>query len=168
MPFKIDNLEQQGFTLIEVLGALAVLALLSASIIIMFTTSGMWILHAGRQNIAGDYATSLIEIIKAHSSDLAESPPDFEVTDSDKSDQLFSLVLAPGKPSIQVEAPPEMEATVTIVRYDETIFYDSNGDGNEDININFKDNLFQVTVAINWVERGHDKSLQMVTIVGAK
>ncbi|MEN6461949.1 MAG: prepilin-type N-terminal cleavage/methylation domain-containing protein [Syntrophomonas sp.] len=168
MPLKLDNIKQQGLTLVEVLGALVILALLSTSIMMMFTTSGVWIAHAGKQTIAGDYATSLVEVIKSYSSDLVELPPDFEVIDTNNSDQLFRFVLASGKPAIQMQAPPGMGAIIRIVRYDDTACYDSNGDGNKDINIKFNDNLFQVIVTINWVEAGRDKTLQMVTIVGAR
>ncbi|MGI5921026.1 MAG: type IV pilus modification PilV family protein [Syntrophomonadaceae bacterium] len=163
------NKKQAGFTLIEVLAALVILALLTTSIMTMFSVSELWIGRAGKQTIASDYAISIIEVIRAYSSDLADLPlsPDFEVTDANVSDQVFSFRLLNSKPPINVDAPPNLKAAVTITRYDESSWYNRGGMGSQDI-ISFPDNLFQLQVTVYWTEGGHDKSLQMLTIVGAK
>lgn len=160
---------QEGLTLIEVMVSLVILALITISFLTIFTTSGIWIVNAGKETIAQNYAASIIELVKAHSSDLALlAIPELELSDTDITDQVFTLELVPGKVPLQVQAPPNMTATVYIRPYEDTLFYDQDKDGVKDFEKYFANNLLTVDVTVGWQEKGQDKTLQLSTITGAR
>lgn len=182
--------KEDGMTLIEVMAALVLLSLLAVTLLSVFSTTGGWIGGAGKKTSASQYANSIIEGIRARSTELKSidwsdsssnpnvsgTPPVFSVNDSaDITDTMFSFYLVPGTEAsrVEIDAPRNYEATIKINRHDDTAYYtggDANGNGIPEINgkdIIFNNNLYDVQVKIKWNEKGIDKEITISTVLGA-
>jgi prepilin-type N-terminal cleavage/methylation domain-containing protein len=188
MPLKIDGIKKEaGMTLIEVLAALVLLSLLVVTLLSVFSTSGGWISGAGKKTRAVQGANSIMDTIKANSTqlkqiDFSKAPAvggKIEIPNSESDGKfIFSLeqkqevggVMKPVEVfKIEVPAPAsslKATATINISRHDDSPYYNaaviSEGDRH------FKDNLFNIEVKIKWEESGQSRAIVMSTIVGAQ
>ncbi|MEA1960274.1 MAG: prepilin-type N-terminal cleavage/methylation domain-containing protein [Bacillota bacterium] len=155
----------EGFTLIEVLASLVLLSLLSVVLLGNFTASGIWIADAGKKTSARDYASSIIEMIRMHSSELSllqlTDESAYEVIDDDTEDEMFAFVLGSEEDEINVSAPEHLEATLLIKRYDGSSYYD------QEITAAFDHNLYEVDVKVRGSDEG-ELITEMVTVVAAR
>ncbi|MDD3890329.1 MAG: prepilin-type N-terminal cleavage/methylation domain-containing protein [Syntrophomonadaceae bacterium] len=170
--FFIKN--EQGLTLIEVIVALVILALIAMNILSFFSTSGIWIMGAGQKTQVSSYAAAIMEGVRAHSAELTaldfSSQPVYTFEDSDITDNDFSFLL--GKKIVSVHAPAHMKATLNISPHDDTQYYhgDSNNNGIPEVNgkeIYFPHNLFHVNVTITGDEK-IDSPFTIDTVIGAR
>lgn len=174
-----DNQPANGFTLIEVLVGLAVLALVVGSFLPMLANSEIWIMWAGDETVATNYANSIVETIKAHSIELEQVSEHYN-TDSDgngvndiyqcsDSDDAttFSFTLDPDASFLVVEKPDNMSATISISQYDDTAPYVPDNPDDEII-LYLSENLFNVDVQVE-VTRGEKvTSYTLCTVIGAE
>lgn len=165
---------EQGLTLIEVIVALVLLALIAMNTLSYFSTSGIWIMGAGQKTQASNYAAAIIEGVRAYSAEIAaldfSSQPVFTFEDSDITDNDFSFLL--GKKIVSIHAPANMKAALNISPYDDTRYYhgDINNNGISEINgkdIYFPHNLFRITVTITGGEETGSLFI-MDTVIGAR
>jgi type II secretory pathway pseudopilin PulG len=71
-PLKWIN-NATGLTLIEVLASLALLSLMTVSILAAFTPAASWINKARRETTASNYATSILESLRSDRSKIDNS-----------------------------------------------------------------------------------------------
>lgn len=179
MPLRINciNDNEKGLTLIEVIVALAITAILTTVFMGVFSNSGRWIAGAGAQTKASSYATSIIEVIRNDENSIGEITED-DLTDEDDGVKCLKFKLSetdkdPFSPSLQsqVDNPSNMEASVTIFNHEDTSYYDADSDGNIDSdfeNLYPKRCLLKIVVTVQWSEYGEDKVSVLSTVVGGK
>ena len=180
MPWMINEIKNvKGMTLVEVMAALVLLALLAVTLLSVFSTTGSWINGAGKKTAAVRYAGNIIEIIRANSGDLDQiSLPyraeDGDAVDNDINDGTFNFKLDPLQEPFKASAARGMKAILTINRHNDMVYYregDNNGDGIPEINgadVPFSPDLYAVRVKIGWTEAGHDREFEISTIMGAR
>lgn len=56
--------QEKGSALLEVLAALAMLAILTTTVLAIFTSTGLWISKAGNETAAANYAASILEDLR--------------------------------------------------------------------------------------------------------
>lgn len=174
--------KEKGMTLIEVMAALTLFCLMAVSLLSFFTTSSMWIVSGAKKTQATEYATSIIETLKAYSSNLdlneisnlqpqhwdSKEDNHFELIDEDTEDGFFYIKLKESKDAFKVKAPPGMTASLNLSQHDDSVFYDKDDDGYEDFTRYINNNLFNVLVTVTWTEAGHSRQFQMYTVVSAR
>jgi prepilin-type N-terminal cleavage/methylation domain-containing protein len=163
MPFNLN--EEKALTLLEVMAALVILSLLSVTLLSLFTTSGLWLAGASRQTIAGEYATAIIEAVRAYANDVNPATLPLHWEDTNLTDENFVFQVGPDNPAspqVAVKAPADMKAVVEITLFDDSTFY---GAGFERT---IENNLLQVTVIITWNEGGHSRQQELATIVSMR
>lgn len=176
MPLKNILLKnQKGLTLVEIMAALVILSLLTVTLLSLFTASGSWINSAGQRTRASNYAASIIECIRADSAELVNidftGNPVYQVEDTDTADDIFSFPV--GNVNVNVCAPENMKAALTISPHNDISYYDTDVDTNGIPEINgeeiyFHHNLFDISVNIEWSQGTNNRVFEMSTILGAR
>lgn len=160
-----NSSDKNGFTFIEVLVALGLLAIFMVSVLGTFSSSGIWILRAGERTRARDLATAVVETIRAHSVELLAmdltKQAQFETVDEDITDGYFVFSLDPDKEKIVVPDPENLKATLAICLHDCGHYYEDNQE------VLLEDNLFDVNVKVE--TKGSNKMLvEMATVISAR
>ncbi len=62
--------QEKGATLLEVLAALAILAILTTAVLAVFIPTGLWISKAGNETSAANYAAAILEDLRDQRSRL--------------------------------------------------------------------------------------------------
>lgn len=85
-----DQDREKGTTLLEVLAALAMLAVLATTVLAVFTPTGLWISKARNETTAANYAAAILEDLRDQRSRLQPadgiSPEDLGLTQPYKPD----------------------------------------------------------------------------------
>lgn len=87
---QIDRDREKGTALLEVLAALAMLAVLTTTVLAVFTPTGLWISKARNETTAANYAAAILEDLRDQRSRLQAadsiSPEDLGLTQLYKPD----------------------------------------------------------------------------------
>lgn len=163
MSLKISN--QDGMTLLEVMTALVILCLLTVTLLSLFSASSMWIAGAGRQSRAGEYASGVIELVRAYADDIDPAELPLNLEDTDTTDDKFAFRLDPSDISsvpLEINAPAQMKAILNIKQHNDNVYYDAG------FNRTIRNNLFDIKVTIVWNEAGHNRQQELSTIVSGR
>lgn len=163
MPFNIN--EEKAMTLLEVMGALVILALLAVTMLSLFSTSGMWIAGAGRQTRASEYAGAVIEVVRAYSNDINPASLPLQFEDNNIIDNKFTFWLNPAdtsSPQMEIKAPANMKAVIDIKQHNDNAYYAAG------FPKTIQNNLFDIKVTITWNELGHNRQYELCTISSAR
>lgn len=154
--------KQAGFSLVEVLVALAILALISVAVLGIISVSSLWVIQAGQRTQATDYASSIIETIREHSSELRglnlADGLIYEASDQDLTDQRFLIQIHPEKAAFNIPAPKNLAASIEISLHNASPYYE------EDMDLVFEKNLYNINVAVSEVSTG-SMVVEMSTVI---
>lgn len=139
---------QQGMGLAEVLASLVILLLLTVSFMTIFTTAQVWIMKAGKRVQASEYASSIIENVRANSDrlstvELTGNPLEKTYTDPNNSDSVFSI----SDLNLTVDDPNKFSEQVTVSQFTP---------GNS--------NLYKIEAAVSWLP-GSNNRVILSTVV---
>jgi prepilin-type N-terminal cleavage/methylation domain-containing protein len=154
--------KQTGFSLVEVLMALAILTMIAVTVLGISSVSSVWVIQAGQRTQATDYASSIIETVRENASELKvlnlENDMTWEVSDHDLTDQRFVFQIDPECLSLSIPAPENLQAFLAISLHDASAYYETNMD------LVFEDNLFDVNVTVTNVSNGSILA-EMTTVI---
>lgn len=150
--FKDNICKQQGMGLVEVLASLVILSLLAVTVMTVFTTSQVWIMKAGKRVQANEYASAIIENVRANSDRLSGvvltgDPPTRTYIDTSTEHTAFSIPQL----DLSVADPAKFSEQVTISQY-----------------ITDNNNLYKIEVTVAWTQGGTNDHLDLSTVVGAR
>ncbi len=107
------QLNNKGMTLIEVLAALVLLALLSTSMISIFVPPAKWVSQARTQTTAVNYANALLENLRADRSRIDNFPAG-----------VSADALWPVSDPLYIESPANVQATIVMTPGGDGNLYD--------------------------------------------
>lgn len=144
--------KQQGMGLVEVLASLVILSLLTVSFMTIFTTAQVWIMNSGKRVQASEYASSIMENVRANSDRLTAvtltgNPLAKTYTDPDNAATKFSI--------------PELNLTIDDPnRFSEQVMVSQFIPGNT--------NLYKIEVTVNWLTGSINNHVILSTVVRAR
>ncbi len=167
--------DERGWSLLEVLAALYIVALIVMGVLSTSGTSAFWIRGARDQTLVSIYAASIVDVLRSNSLQLYDQIQFVDpwiVVDESPADRVFTFTL--GGESITLEAPADVKTTITATCFEEGAYYDGIaaggihliGTGDEAEEIAFHGNLMEVKVEMEW---GKGSSYYMLsTIIGGR
>lgn len=166
---------ERGWSLLEVLAALYIIALIVMGVLSTSGTSALWIRGARDQTLASVYAASIVDILRSNSLQLYEQlqlADPWIIVDENPADAVFTWTL--WDETIALEAPTDVNTTITATCFEEGAYYDGIalggiyqiGIGDEAEEITFYGNLMVVKVEMEWGKgSGH---YMLSTIIGGR
>jgi len=124
---KSWQMNNKGMTLIEVLAALVLLALLSTSMLTIFVPPAKWVSQARNQTTAVNYANALLENLRADRSRINTTAATGVAAD----------VLWPVGDQLHLASPANMQATIVMTPWQEIPSWPN-------------ENRYDVVVTVSW------------------
>ncbi len=169
-----DFQNEKGLSLIEIVAALNIVALIVMVVISTSASSALWINGARDETLVSAYAASIADILRHNSLQLhnqMQTAGAWTAVDENPADAVFAFAIK--DELISIEAPKGINTTIMVSYFDDSSYYDGISQdgiceiGGDDAEaILFHGSLIKVSIEMQW-DNGSANYL-LSTILGAR